>query len=739
MPPRDDEVRVTGPAGPVRGRVRVPGDKSIAHRALLLAAVARGTARLAGLPDGRDVASTRQAVAALGVPVREEAGLVLVEGRGFAALDRDPAAEPLRLDCGNSGTTARLFLGLLAGRAGRFLLDGDASLRQRPMERVAGPLREMGAGIEGTGTLPLVLAGGPLRPIDLALPVASAQVESALILAALQAPGLSRLVPPGPRRDHTPRMLAALGAPVEVRGEGNPPAEILVRGREGGPDLAPPEMEIPGDPSSAAFLLALAAAIPGSDLAVEGVSVNPTRLGFVRLLARMGARVEVEPVPSPGPEPAGTIRVRGGPLSGIRLGPADVADAIDEVPLVALLGAVAEGETVIRGGGELRVKESDRIAATCALLRGLGAEVEELPDGLAVRGGRNLVGGVVDARGDHRLAMLGAIGGLLARGETRVAGASAAAVSWPGFFRALAGLAGERPAAVAVPGPLPGERPFRAVLLGHPVGHSRSADLFAALARAGGPPVEYRALDVPPAELPGALRRLREGDWDGANVTVPHKRAVAGALDGLGNLAAAAGAVNVVVREEGGGSVTLRGENTDGPGFAAAFREAFGREARPPALRRAVVLGWGGAARGVVAELRRAGVRVVVATRDPAGARAGWPDPGTRFLGSRDPRLAEASAAAGLVVQATPLGMPGGPAPGEGPPVPWDAVSRDAVAVDLVYAPAPTPFVRAARERGLAAIDGWEMLRHQAALAADLWLGPGAGPLLLAATRTLRP
>ncbi len=736
MPARDDAFRVVGPAGPVRGRVRVPGDKSIAHRLLLLAAVARGTSRLAGLPAGRDVASTRGAVEALGVAVREEGDRLLVEGRGFPALDRDPSAEPVRLRCGNSGTTARLLLGLLAGRSGRYLLDGDRSLRRRPMERVTGPLRAMGAGIDGRGTLPLVLRGGPLRPLELVLPVPSAQVESALVLAALQAAGESRLVPPGPRRDHTLRALAAMGAPVDVRGPGNPPGEVRIRGRDGGPDLAPLEADVPGDPSSAAFLLALAAAIPGSDLAVPGVSVNPTRLGFVRLLRRMGAVVEVAEDRSAGPEPAGTIRVRGGPLRGIRVEGRDVADAIDEIPLVALLGAVAAGETVVRGAGELRVKESDRIAGTVALLRALGAEVEELPDGLAVRGGASLAGGTVDARGDHRLAMAGAIAGLLARGETTVIGASAAAVSWPGFFRVLPRVGGERPAGVPVPGPLPGDRPFRAVLLGHPVGHSRSADLFAALQRAGGPRVDYRPLDVPPGELAPALERLRRGAWDGANVTVPHKREAAAGMDVLGELAATAGALNVVVREVRGGRAVLRGENTDGPGFSAAYRAAFGREPRSPALRRAVVLGWGGAARGVVAELRRHGVRVTVATRNPAGARAGWPDPGTRFIGSRDPRLADACAGTGLVVQATPLGMPGGPAPGAAPPVPWEAVSRDAVAVDLVYAPEPTPFVRAARERGLAAIDGLAMLRHQAALAADLWLGPGAGRLLLDATRS---
>ncbi len=734
-----DVARWTGPAGPVRGRVRVPGDKSIAHRVLLVGAVAEGTSRLRGLPAGRDVASTRRAVEALGVEVRAEGREILVRGKGWGGIGRAPGLPPLALDCGNSGTTARLLLGLLAGRPGVFSLDGDASLRRRPMDRVAEPLRRMGAAVVGGTTLPLLVRGASLSPVDLELRVPSAQLETALLLAALQAGGTSRLVPAGPRRDHGPRLLAAAAAPVEWRGGDNPPAEILVRGRPSGAPLAPLELEIPGDPSSAAFLLALAAAIPGSDLAVEGVSLNPTRLGFLRILRRMGVPVEVIPAGDPGPEPAGTVRVRGAGLRGVRVGPAEVADAIDEVPLVALLGALARGETLIRGAGELRVKESDRLAGTAALLRALGADVEELPDGLAVRGGKELRGGVVDARGDHRLAMLGGIAGLLARGGTVVRGASAAAVSWPSFPSVLARLVRRRSPAVAVPGPVGGARPFRAVLLGHPVAHSRSADLFAALERAGGPPVDYRLLDVPPARLPGVLERLRRGDWDGANVTVPHKREVAARIDRLGELARDAGAVNVLLREDDAGPARLRGENTDGPGFAGAFREAFGGEPRPSRVRRAVVFGWGGAARGVVAELRRRRVRVTVATRDPAAARAGWPDPGTRFLGTRDPRLAEACAGADLLVQATPLGMPGGPGPGEAPPVPWDPVPAKAVAVDLVYADTATPFVRAARERGLSAVDGRDMLRHQAARAADLWLGPGAGALLLAATRRLFP
>lgn len=339
------------PRGPVRGVLRVPGDKSVSHRALLFGAFAEGAALVRGLAPGADVRSTRGVVEALGIVVRDEpGGAVRVEGRGWAGLDRaGSAAGALELDCGNSGTTARLALGLLAGRRGKFLLHGDASLSRRPMGRVTRPLAALGARIEARDTLPLVVEGAPLRGARVATGVASAQVKSALLLAALQAEGASVVSEPQPTRDHSERMLRAMGAALEPDG----PASWRVPG--GAPALRPLDVDVPGDPSSAAFFVALACLSPGSDLVVENVLLNPGRIGFLRLLRRMGGDVTWSEETTV-PEPRGTLRARGGALAGIEVAADDVVDAIDEIPLLALCAARASGSTVIRGAEELRVK-----------------------------------------------------------------------------------------------------------------------------------------------------------------------------------------------------------------------------------------------------------------------------------------------------------------------------------------------------------------------------------------------
>ncbi|MBP7146839.1 MAG: 3-phosphoshikimate 1-carboxyvinyltransferase [Acidobacteria bacterium] len=412
----------------VRGVVRVPGDKSIAHRALMFAALADGRSRVRGLPPGGDVRSTRGALEALGVAI-EGADDVSVAGRGWPGLARDPAV-PVELDCGNSGTTSRLLLGLLAGTRGQFRLLGDASLSRRPMGRVLRPLRAMGAEIAGGDTLPLTVHGRELAAARLETEVASAQVKSALILAALQAAGESRVDEPRPSRDHTERLLAAMGASLRRDGERG----CVVQG--GRPRLAPLDLEVPGDPSSAAFFVALACLRGGSELSVERVGLNPRRTGFYRLLRAMGADLGWE-VEVNVPEPVGTLVARGGALSGIRVGGEDVVDAIDEIPLLAVVAAAAEGETEIRGAGELRVKESDRIAATARLLREFGADCDELPDGLLIRGGRTLRGAAVDAGGDHRIAMAATVAASIAAGESAIGGHEWAAISYPGFFDEL--------------------------------------------------------------------------------------------------------------------------------------------------------------------------------------------------------------------------------------------------------------------------------------------------------------
>jgi 3-phosphoshikimate 1-carboxyvinyltransferase len=426
------------PVRRIAGVLRVPGDKSIAHRALLFAALAEGRSLVRGLPSGADVASTRRAIEALGVAVRDRTDGLLVEGRGWGALARDRAAPPLPLDCGNSGTTARLLLGLLAGRPGRFELVGDASLSRRPMGRVTRPLAAFGARVEGGDSLPLRVEGAALRAATVATGVASAQVKSALVLAALQADGESTIGEPEPTRDHTERLLAAMGAAIAPAAgyQGGPACRVA----GGCPRLAPLDLTVPGDPSSAAFLVGLACALPGSTLVVREVALNPRRTGALGILQRMGAGLTWT-AQAVAPEPVGTIEVSGGRLAGTTIRGQEVVDAIDELPLLAVIAAVAEGPTRIEGAGELRVKESDRIAATAALLRAFGAACEERQDGLVIAGGARLQGTAFDAHGDHRIAMAGAIAAALAAGPSTLTGGEWVTISYPAFFEDLERLA----------------------------------------------------------------------------------------------------------------------------------------------------------------------------------------------------------------------------------------------------------------------------------------------------------
>ncbi len=394
---------------PLRGLVRVPGDKSIAHRACLLAALGSGRSEIRGLSGGGDNTSTLRCLMALGVGV-EPRGVdgrsVAIDGVGLRGL-RAPV-EPL--DCGNSGTTMRLLIGILAGQTGgqgdglSFVLTGDDSLRRRPMNRVAKPMRLLGARIElpQGDHPPVVVTPGPLVGVRCETGVASAQVKSALLLAGLQAHGRTVVSEPVPTRDHTERMLRGLGVAVEVSD-----GEIALIGCEA---LPAADWDVPGDPSSAAFFVAAALLVPGSRVELPDVCVNPRRTGFLTALGLMGARVELRDVRLQGGEPVGTIVAEYGPLRGLALDPARVPSLIDELPLLALLAATAEGETTISGAAELAVKESDRIVATAELLRQAGAEVEIRPDGWHLGGGLRPRGGFVAAcHHDHRIAMCAAI------------------------------------------------------------------------------------------------------------------------------------------------------------------------------------------------------------------------------------------------------------------------------------------------------------------------------------------
>ena len=412
----------------LEGHVAVPGDKSISHRTVLLAAISDGDTRISGFGRSADTEATVAAVRALGAEVEEQdVDTLVVRGVGLRGL-RAPD-EPIQ--CGNSCTLLRILVGILAGQEGRFELVGDESLSARPMERVAEPLRRMGARIETTdGHAPVVVAGGPLSPIDYELPVASAQVKSAVLLAGLFADGETTVVEPVPTRDHTERLLERAGARLRRR-----PTSVSVHGAE---RLGAHDLEIPGDVSSAASLLVGAAIVPGSSVTVHGVGLNPRRTGLLEVLERMGARIAVYNRHSVGGEPAGDVELRSSPLVGATVGAEEVPSLIDELPLLALAACHARGDTIVTGAQELRVKESDRIDALVEELRRIGAHIRATTDGFVVRGvPARLRGGSFSSRGDHRLAMVGAIAGISSMEGVELEGAEAVAASFPGFYDVL--------------------------------------------------------------------------------------------------------------------------------------------------------------------------------------------------------------------------------------------------------------------------------------------------------------
>jgi 3-phosphoshikimate 1-carboxyvinyltransferase len=433
---------IRGPARKLSGELEVPGDKSIGHRAVLFGAISDGRVRVRGLSGGEDNRRTVDAFRALGVAIREAGeGALEIEGRGLDGL-RESSVE---LDCGNSGTSIRLLAGLLAGLPFRSRLRGDEYLHARPMRRVADPLRQMGAVVEGQpgkkpGEIypPLTVggAGARLRGIRFDSPVASAQVKSAVLLAALSAEGPTSVREPERSRDHTERILAALGVPLTVAGDGTVTLDPTGWDRR----LPARDRTVPGDLSSAAFLLGAAQLVPGSRVIVRGVGHNPTRTGFLDALAAMGGRVALENPRDEGGEPVADLVAETAPLRGIEIRGALTVRAIDELPLLAVLAAHAQGPTVIANAAELRVKESDRIAATCALLSAFGAGVEERPDGLVIAGGGRLHAARVDSHGDHRIAMAAAVCALAVEGETYVEDTENIATSFPTFTSSLTSL-----------------------------------------------------------------------------------------------------------------------------------------------------------------------------------------------------------------------------------------------------------------------------------------------------------
>jgi 3-phosphoshikimate 1-carboxyvinyltransferase len=431
------------PAGPLRGALRPPSDKSISHRAALIAAMGDGRTTVEGYLDAADTRSTLDAVSALGAEVSEEK---LGKGEGTAGARglqlrikgvglRNP--EPAHIDVGNAGTLLRLLPGWLAGQdGGEWTLDGDESIRRRPVDRIAIPLTEMGADLSAREDRlpPLKVRGAPLHGITYEMPMASAQVKSCLLFAGLLAEGETRVIEPAPSRDHTEEMLKAAGVSLG-REEGT--GAIVLQPPE---QLQPDDLLVPADISSAAFFLTAAVLVPESDIELQWVGVNPTRIGLLTILERMGVEIERDKEVESGGELVATLRIRFAPLQATEVEGAEIPLAIDELPLVALAACFAEGTTTIRDAEELRRKESDRIETVTAALRALGGKVEPTADGMVIEGTGRLRGGTIESHGDHRIAMLGAVAGLASEEGAEVIGMDAAAVSYPGFEADLASL-----------------------------------------------------------------------------------------------------------------------------------------------------------------------------------------------------------------------------------------------------------------------------------------------------------
>lgn len=428
----DSSVTIHPPGG-IAGTPPLPADKSVAHRALILSALAEGESEIVNVSDAADPASTRACLEALGVHITKRDGSLFVQGKGLRGL-RPPDGP---LDCGNSGTTMRLLSGVLAGQRFASTLTGDASLSARPMNRIAEPLREMGASITLTEShAPIEIDGGGLEAIRYRLPVASAQVKSCVLLAGLFATGETTVVEPTPSRDHTERMLGL---------------SVMHMGRErhlsvtGGQAVPAGLRVVPGDLSAAAFFLGAAAVIPNASLEMTQVGVNPTRGAVIDVLRAMGAVVLTVNHRERGGEPIADLRAFAPPdgLHGVEVGGDIVPNLIDEIPIVAVVATAAEGRTLIRDAAELRVKETDRLAAIAAVLEAMGANIEETDDGLIIEGRTPLTGAEVDARGDHRIAMAAAVAALSANGPSTIHGASSVGVSFPGFWDALRAIAGD--------------------------------------------------------------------------------------------------------------------------------------------------------------------------------------------------------------------------------------------------------------------------------------------------------
>ena len=415
----------------LRGEIRLPGDKSISHRALMFTALSDGLSRLENLNPGADVATTQRALINCGIRIEEKHGVVHVQGGGLR-----PFKQPeLGLDCGNSGTTARLMMGLLAAHPIHVQFSGDQSLSRRPMDRVFRPLQQMGANISANKRkyFPVMLSGRDLWALDYQLPYASAQVKSAILLAGLHARGQTTVKSPAFSRDHTEQMLKAMGARIKVKGR-----EVTVHQLT--KPLEPIDFVVPGDFSAAAFFIAAALLVPDSDLILRGVGINPTRTAFLAAVKEMGGKITIANKTKQSGEAVADLRIRASKLKGVHIYPEQIPNLIDELPLIALLATQAQGETVVVGAEELRVKESDRIAAIVSNLSAWGAKIFERPDGFNVEGPTPLKGGKVKTYDDHRIAMTLGVAGLISKLPATLDNPACVDISYPGFFDELRGL-----------------------------------------------------------------------------------------------------------------------------------------------------------------------------------------------------------------------------------------------------------------------------------------------------------
>ena len=415
-------------SSPLRGSLHVPGDKSISHRSVMFGALAKGDTEISNFLRGADCLSTISCFRSMGVDIEEKGENVLVHGKGLRGLRRPDGI----LDCGNSGTTTRLISGILAAQDFDVTLTGDESIQKRPMKRIIDPLSLMGAEIEsvrGNGCAPLHITGAPLHGISYSTPVASAQVKSAILLAGLYADGETRVTEPAPSRNHTELMLSSFGADVRTEG-----TTVTIRQAE---ELYGQKIQVPGDISSAAFFIAAGLLIPGSEILLKNVGVNPTRDGVLRVFRRMGGSIETTALSSGAGDPAADLLVKASRLHGVEIGGGGIPSLIDEIPVIAAAACFADGVTVIRDAAELKVKESNRIAAMTENLRAMGADVTETEDGMIIRGGRPLHGAVIDSRNDHRIAMTFAVAALAAEGETSIPQWDCVNISYPGFLEDL--------------------------------------------------------------------------------------------------------------------------------------------------------------------------------------------------------------------------------------------------------------------------------------------------------------